>query len=70
MLNLCLVGGLGRMGRTISRLAAAERDISIVSVWESSRVISEMSDYGAATGYSKNPVRLTSDGPAAVNPSP
>ena len=67
MLNLCLVGGLGRMGRAIAQLVGSEPDLRIVSVWEGPEVAVGKSDYSAMTGYAKNHVDLTSDGPGAVS---
>jgi 4-hydroxy-tetrahydrodipicolinate reductase len=66
MLKVCLAGGLGRMGKTIAALAAKETDVEVVSAWESPQVVSQVADYGAATGYSKSPVILSSDGARAV----
>jgi 4-hydroxy-tetrahydrodipicolinate reductase len=39
MIKLCLVGGLGRMGRAVARLAAEEVDFEVVSVLESEETI-------------------------------
>jgi 4-hydroxy-tetrahydrodipicolinate reductase len=66
MLDLCLVGGLGRMGRAIAARVMSEADVRIVSVWEAPGVVGGTPDYGAATGYVKNKIELTSDGDAAV----
>jgi 4-hydroxy-tetrahydrodipicolinate reductase len=66
MLKLCLVGGLGRMGRAIASASEREAGIEIVSVWEDGAAISRVSDYGAATGYLKNRVTMSSDGAEAV----
>jgi 4-hydroxy-tetrahydrodipicolinate reductase len=69
MIKLCLAGGLGRMGRMIASLAQEETDIKILSVWEGAAVVSQVSDYAAATGYSKNPVTVTTEGARAVERS-
>jgi 4-hydroxy-tetrahydrodipicolinate reductase len=66
MINVCLVGGLGRMGRTIASLAQEEPDIRIVSVWETPQVIAGSGDYSAATGYAKSPVTVSAQGKDAV----
>jgi 4-hydroxy-tetrahydrodipicolinate reductase len=66
MLDLCLVGGLGKMGRAIAARAMSETDVRIASVWETPGMVSEITDYGSATGYTKNDIELTSDGDAAV----
>ena len=39
MIRLCLVGGLGRMGRAVTRLAAGEDDFEVVSVLESEETV-------------------------------
>lgn len=66
MLDLCLVGGMGRMGHAIAQLVDPESDLRIASVWEGPDVALQNADYSAATGYAKNDVYITSDGPAAV----
>ncbi len=66
MLNLCVVGGLGRMGCVIARLVDGEPDMRITSVWEAPEVVGRTADYTTATGYGKNRVGITSDGVAAA----
>lgn len=66
MINLCLVGGLGRMGRAIAELVGAETDIRITSVWEAVGMVAEDRDYASATGYTGSSVKVTSDGMAAA----
>jgi 4-hydroxy-tetrahydrodipicolinate reductase len=73
MTEICLVGGLGRMGREIASAMAGEDDLEIVSVWETAGSVEAMTgqgkDYAAATGYVKNPVKVSSDGLEAVGPA-
>jgi 4-hydroxy-tetrahydrodipicolinate reductase len=66
MIRLCLAGGLGRMGREIARLSADEADIEIVSVFETAEAAGLAGDYGAAAGYTKNPVLLASNASEAA----
>ena len=66
MVKVCLVGGLGRMGRAIGVLSATEPDVAIVSVWERPETIDAAGSFRVATGYGKNPVEITADGKAAV----
>jgi 4-hydroxy-tetrahydrodipicolinate reductase len=66
MLDLCVVGGLGRMGKALASLVEAETDLRIASVWETAHAIEAAAAYSQATGYAKNPVLLTSDGREAV----
>jgi 4-hydroxy-tetrahydrodipicolinate reductase len=68
MLDLCLVGGLGRMGKALAVMVEADSGVRIVSVWETAYAIGETEDYGRATGYSKNPVLVTASGADAVRP--
>jgi len=68
MIRLCLVGGLGRMGKAIASLLADEEDLQIVSAWETREAIGEI-DYSTAAGYTKNPVSITADGQEAVQSS-
>jgi 4-hydroxy-tetrahydrodipicolinate reductase len=66
IVDLCIVGGLGKMGRVIASLVQAEPDLRIVSVWETTYAIEAGGSYAQAMGYSKNPVVLTSSGDEAV----
>ncbi len=70
MKRICLVGGLGRMGREIARAVSGEEDLAISSVWESPEALrlaaGDTVDYATAAGYGKNPVVLTSEGATAV----
>ena len=66
MLKLCVVGGLGRMGRAIAEIASRDRDFSIVSVLEAAPAIDAAADYGRATGYTRNEVLLTADARPAL----
>ncbi len=66
MLDLCIVGGLGRMGRIMASLVEADPDLRIVSVWETHDAIERGGDFCRATGYSRNPVTLTAIGEEAV----
>ncbi len=54
------------MGRAIASLAGSEEDIDITSVFETRKAADLARDYGAAVGYSKHPVVLTSDAAEAV----
>jgi len=58
------------MGREIASAVSGEDDLEIVSVWEMSGpvegMLAEGKDYGAATGYTRNPVEVSSDGARAV----
>ena len=54
------------MGHAIASLVAKDDEYRIVSVLETSDAVEAASDYGRATGYSKNDVILTSDGVAAL----
>jgi len=60
VLDLCIVGGLGRMGHAIAGLAEAEPDIRIVSVWETPEAIGSAGPYAETTCYRKNPVKVVS----------
>lgn len=66
MIRICLVGGLGRMGKEIASAVTAEEDLEITSVWEAPEVLATAGDYAAVAGYGKNPVDLSSDGARAV----
>ena len=66
MLKLCLVGGLGRMGKAIASLAQVAGDVEIVSVWESPDAIGRGSDFDRRTGYLKNQVAVMAAGEDAV----
>jgi 4-hydroxy-tetrahydrodipicolinate reductase len=68
MIEICLVGGLGRMGKTVASLVGNEEDLQIVSVWETREAIGDL-DYSEAAGYTKNPVSMTGDGAEAVRPA-
>ncbi|MFZ1947616.1 MAG: 4-hydroxy-tetrahydrodipicolinate reductase [bacterium] len=68
MLDLCLVGGLGRMGKALASMAEADSGLRIVSVWETAYAVGEAGDYSRATGYSKNQVLVTASGADAVEP--
>lgn len=61
MIRICIVGGLGRMGREIAQQASESEDIILSSVVERQDVIDHAGDYASITGYSKNKVLLTSD---------
>ena len=61
MLRLCLVGGLGRMGRAIAGLAAKDDDLEIVSVFETDDAAAAAPDYSRATGYPGGDVLVTGD---------
>jgi 4-hydroxy-tetrahydrodipicolinate reductase len=65
MLRMCIVGGLGRMGRALAQLAQTQGDIMIVSVWEAPDALRAAPDY-TASGYGKNPVKITSRGDEAL----
>ena len=70
MIRICLVGGLGRMGREIASAVAVEDDLEIASVWDRpesvDRMFGEGKDYAAATGYGSNPVQVSSEGAKVV----
>jgi 4-hydroxy-tetrahydrodipicolinate reductase len=66
MLKLCLVGGLGRMGKAIAALAASVSDVAITSVWDSEDAIRRCGDAAQALGYTRNPVVVASEGDPAV----
>jgi len=66
MLRLCLVGGLGRMGKAIASLAEDTTDVEIASVWESGAAIRLSGDFARSTGYAKNAVEVAAEGEAAV----
>ena len=68
MSNLCVAGGLGRMGRAIASLVGTHDDFSIVSVFETEEALKASPDYAAATGYRKNAVIATSDATRALQP--
>jgi 4-hydroxy-tetrahydrodipicolinate reductase len=68
MLDLCIVGGLGRMGKALASAVESDPDLRIVSVWETAYAVGEAGDYGRATGYSKNPVVVTPCGFDAAGP--
>ena len=57
------------MGRAIASAAEKEGDLEVVSVWEDEAAISQVADYGTATGYLKNRVTLSSDGAEAAGPA-
>jgi 4-hydroxy-tetrahydrodipicolinate reductase len=57
---------MGRMGRVIASLVVGTQDLEITSVFETPDAVHSTDDYGVETGYSKNPVFLTSDAPEAV----
>jgi 4-hydroxy-tetrahydrodipicolinate reductase len=61
MIKICLVGGLGRMGREIANQVISSNGIIISSVIERADLIKDVKDYRSLTGYSKNTVTLTSD---------
>ncbi len=67
MLDICLVGGLGRMGKAICSVAQKSNDTRIVSVWEAAEAIKGVSDFAHHSGYTKNQVLLTSQGEEAVS---
>jgi 4-hydroxy-tetrahydrodipicolinate reductase len=69
MLDLCIVGGLGRMGKAIADRAGSESDMRIISVWETRDAIGAVTDYTSATGYGANEVLLTTDGRVAAGAS-
>jgi 4-hydroxy-tetrahydrodipicolinate reductase len=69
MIKICLVGGLGRMGRMVASQVSESEDLQVSSVWESEDAIAQSGDYAAAAGYSKNPVVMTSDGEKAAGAS-
>jgi 4-hydroxy-tetrahydrodipicolinate reductase len=66
MLRLCLVGGLGRMGKAIASLAEVASDVAVTSVWESDEAIRRSGDFARSTGYAKNAVAVGVDGRAAA----
>jgi 4-hydroxy-tetrahydrodipicolinate reductase len=66
MTDICLVGGLGRMGRALAAGLAGEDDLRLVSVWETAERMEGRPDYGAETGYRDNQVLVTADGRKAV----
>lgn len=66
MLDLCVVGGLGRMGKVIALLVETDPDLRIVSVWETHYAIEQGGAYERATGYTKNFVRVSADGRETV----
>jgi len=66
MVRLCLVGGLGRMGKAIASLAQSAPDVAVASVWESQAAIGRCGDFASSTGYVKNTVAVEAEGPAAV----
>jgi 4-hydroxy-tetrahydrodipicolinate reductase len=66
MIDLCIVGGLGRMGRAIAELAESQTDVRITSIWEAPEVVAENPDYAVATGYTRSDVKVMSDEAAAV----
>ena len=57
------------MGRTIASLVERDGDFEIASVFELTRTVELAGAYGAAIGYSKNPVVLTSEVREAVEES-
>jgi 4-hydroxy-tetrahydrodipicolinate reductase len=57
------------MGRTIASLVEREDRFEVASVFETPETIELAGGYGAASGYSKNPVILTSEAAAAVRES-
>lgn len=66
MLDLCVVGGFGRMGKIIALLAEADPEVRIGSVWETQYAIEQGGSYAQVTAYSKNPVKVVADGKEAV----
>jgi len=66
MLDICVVGGLGRMGKALAVLAQAETDLRIASVWETAHAIEGAGTYAQATGYARNQVVLSADGEEAA----
>ena len=69
MIDLCLAGGLGRMGRVIAGLVQADPDFRIVSVWETRQAIEEAGAYAETACYTKNPVKVVSRAQDAVDSS-
>ncbi len=67
MLKLCLVGGLGRMGKTIAGAVQQTEDAMISSVWEHPEIAAEKPNYKLETGYSKNEVVVTAQGVDAAS---
>ncbi|MGQ9810945.1 MAG: 4-hydroxy-tetrahydrodipicolinate reductase [bacterium] len=61
MIRICLVGGLGRMGREIAHEVLESNDIIISSVVERVDRLANIKDYEDLTGYAKSSVVLTSD---------
>lgn len=68
-MNLCVVGGLGRMGHAIAALAAKDDGFRIVSVLEAEDAVKAATDYARATGYAGNDVLLTQDAKQALEPA-
>jgi len=66
MIRICLVGGLGRMGRAIAEAAQAVEDVAIVAVWEHPDIIASHPDYALETKYSRNEVVVTDTGKVAA----
>jgi 4-hydroxy-tetrahydrodipicolinate reductase len=66
MLRLCLVGGLGRMGRAIAALAEADPHAEVVTVWDRPEAVDGCASFAALTGYAKNDVTVTASGEEAV----
>ncbi len=69
VLDLCIVGGLGRMGREVALLAGEDPGFNVVSVLEARAAVAATADYAAATGRSGGHVLLTADAHAAVEPA-
>jgi 4-hydroxy-tetrahydrodipicolinate reductase len=67
VLDLCVVGGLGRMGRAIAGLVELEPDIRIVSVWDTPEAIREAGPHGGAGCYRKNPVKVLERAEEAID---
>jgi len=66
MLDLCIVGALGRMGRAVAVLVQGDPDARVVSAWDTSYAIQAAGGYAQATGYTKNEVLLTCEGERAA----
>lgn len=66
MLDLCVVGGLGRMGKMIASLAEVDPEVRVVSVWETQYAVDHAGTYAQIAAYSKNPVKVVADGAEAA----
>ncbi len=66
MIRVCLVGGLGRMGKAIGEVVQATDDVIIASVWERAEAVALKPSYQAEAGYTKSEVLIAADGYSAA----